>query len=128
MKFTSVDEYIASFPEEVRKVLEEVRATIRTVAPQAREKISYNMAAFELDGMNLIYFAGWKRHISLYPIPSGDESFNTRIAPYIDGKGTLKFPLDKPLPFDLIRGIVEATPTRRSRSTARSASRQPRAC
>jgi len=108
MKFISVDEYIASFPEEARKVLEQVRATIRTVAPQAREKISYNMAAFELDGVNLIYFAGWKRHISLYPIPSGDEAFNTRIAPYIDGKGTLKFPLDKPLPFDLIRGIVEA--------------------
>ncbi len=107
MKFTSVDEYIASFPEDVCKVLEQVRAEIRAVAPQVREKISYNIAAFEVDGMNLIYLAGWKRHISLYPIPSGDDAFNARVTPYVDGKGTLKFPLDKPLPLDLIREIVQ---------------------
>ncbi|MEW6027847.1 MAG: iron chaperone [Chloroflexota bacterium] len=104
--FASVDEYIATFPDETQRLLEEVRAIIRTAAPDAREKISYQIAAFELNGKNLIHFAGWENHISLYPIPSGSDAFDQEIAPYADGKGTLKFPLDKPLPSKLIERVV----------------------
>ena len=105
--FRSVDEYIATFPEEIRHKLQELRATIKAAAPDAREKISYQIAAFDLNGKDVVYFAGWKHHISIYPIPSGDEAFNQAIAPYRDGKGTLKFPLNKPLPLELIRKVVE---------------------
>lgn len=105
--FSSIDEYIASMPDDTQKILEELRAIIKAAAPDAREKISYNIAAFELNGSNLIYFAGWKNHISMYPIPSGTEAFNKAIAQYIDGKGTLKFPLDKPLPLKLVSKIVK---------------------
>lgn len=105
--FTSVDEYIASFPEETQKRLEQVRLTIKATVPDAREKISYQIGAFELNGKNLIGFAGWKNHISIYPIPSGSEAFNKEIAKYADGKGTLKFRLDKPLPLKLIGRIVK---------------------
>ena len=103
----SIDEYIATFPEETQKLLEEVRATIKAAAPDAREKISYQIAAFELNGKNLIYFAGWKNHIAMYPIPSGSEAFNKQLSRYMDGKGTLKFPLDKPLPLKLISKVVK---------------------
>jgi uncharacterized protein YdhG (YjbR/CyaY superfamily) len=105
--FNSVDEYIASFPEEKQKLLEEVRATIKAAAPDAREKISYQIAAFELNGRNLVYFAAWKNHISIYPIPPGAEMINEEISRYVDGKGTLKFPLNKPIPFTLIGEIVK---------------------
>src|SRR5574341_1305416 len=101
--FASVDEYIATFPEETQKKLQEMRATIQAAAPDAREKISYQIGAFELNGKNLIGFAGWKHHVSIYPIPSGSEAFNKGVAQYAAGKGTLKFPLDKPLPLKLIR-------------------------
>ncbi len=105
--FTSIDEYITTFPEETQKRLEQVRAAIHTAAPEAREKISYQIGAFELNGKNLIGFAGWKNHISIYPIPSGSEAFNKQAAKYADGKGTLKFPLDKPLPLKLIAQVVK---------------------
>jgi uncharacterized protein YdhG (YjbR/CyaY superfamily) len=104
--FTAIDAYIAAFPQETQKRLEQVRATIRAVAPKAKEKISYQIAAFELNGKNLIHFAGWKNHISIYPIPSGTEAFNNEVAQYADGKGTLKFQLDNPLPLKLISQIV----------------------
>lgn len=105
--FASIDEYVATFPEGTQKILEGIRATVKAIAPQAREKISYQIAAFELNGRNLVYFAGWKNHISIYPIPSGTDAFNREISPYMDGKGTLKFPLDKPLPLKLIGRIVK---------------------
>jgi len=105
--FQSIDDYIAIFSKDIQKKLEEVRATIKTVVPDAKEKISYQIPAFELNGKNLIYFAGWKKHISIYPIPSGTEEFNQEIAPYMDGKGTLKFPIDRPLPLELIGRIVK---------------------
>ena len=105
--FTSIDEYIATFPKETQKMLEAVRAAIQAAAPQAREKISYQIGAFELNGRNLIHFAGWEKHISMYPIPSGTEAFQKEVSPYKAGKGTLKFPLDKPLPLKLIRKIVK---------------------
>ena len=105
--FTSVDEYIGTFPMEVRKRLEAVRETVKAVVPDAKEKISYQIGAFELNGKNLIGFAGWKNHISMYPIPSGTQAFNKEVSKYADGKGTIKFPLDKPLPLKLIRQIVK---------------------
>jgi uncharacterized protein YdhG (YjbR/CyaY superfamily) len=105
--FASVDEYIGTFPKDVQKILEEVRRTIKAAAPYAREKISYQIAAFELNGKNLIHFAGWKNHISMYPIPSGSEAFNKEVSKYAAGKGTLQFPLDKPLPLRLITKIVK---------------------
>ncbi len=105
--FNSIDEYIATFPKEVQKILEEVRGTIKADAPDAREKISYQIAAFELNGKNLVHFAAWKKHIAMYPIPSGSDTFNKQLSQYMDGKGTLKFPLDKPLPLKLITKIVK---------------------
>jgi uncharacterized protein YdhG (YjbR/CyaY superfamily) len=104
--FNTADEYIASFPDDVQKTLEEIRATIKAAVPDAKEKISYQIAAFELNGRNLIYFAGWKKHISMYPVPAGDEAFEKKIAKYVAGKGTLKFPLDEPMPLELIEEVV----------------------
>jgi len=107
MKFTTVDEYISSFPEDVQKILEEIRGTIKAAAPEAKEKISYQIACFELNGRNLIHFAGWKKHVSLYPVPAGSEAFNKEIAKYADGRGTVKFPLNKPLPLKLIEKAIK---------------------
>ncbi|MCK7481635.1 MAG: DUF1801 domain-containing protein [Candidatus Moduliflexus flocculans] len=107
MDTSSVDDYIAGFPESIQKQLKRIRAVIRAAAPEAREKISYKIAGYELNGRNLVYFAGWKKHISLYPIPAGDEAFEKAISKYVDGKGTLKFPLDEPLPMKLIKKVVE---------------------
>ena len=105
-KITSIDEYIDTFPEDIQAVLHQVRKTIKTAAPKAGEKISYGIPTFTMNGKYLIYFAGWKSHISIYPIPVGDDAFNQQIAPYVSGKGTLKFPLDKPIPLKLITKIV----------------------
>ena len=105
--FTSIDEYIAACPEETHERLQAIRAEIKKVAPDAKEKISYQIACFELNGRNLIHFAGWKKHVSLYPIPAGSEAFESEISKYADGKGTLKFPLDEPMPIKLIRQIVK---------------------
>ncbi len=104
---TSMDEYIATFPDDMQKILQELRSTIKSAAPEAEEKISYGMPTFMLNGKYLIYFAGWKNHISVYPVPTGSDEFNRKIAPYIAGKGTLKFPLDKPLPLDLVTEMVK---------------------
>ncbi len=105
--FGSVDEYISTFPKDAQKILGQIRKTIKAAAPGAREKISYQIAAFELNGKNLVHFAGWKTHIAMYPIPSGTEAFNKEISKYKAGKGTLKFPLDKPLPLRLVTKIVK---------------------
>jgi uncharacterized protein YdhG (YjbR/CyaY superfamily) len=105
--FTSVDKYIASFPQETQKALEDVRTIIKSIAPQARENISYQMAAFEVNGKNFIGLAAWKKHISIYPIPSGTDVFNKEIAKFAAGKGTVKFPLDQPLPLKLIEKAIK---------------------
>jgi uncharacterized protein YdhG (YjbR/CyaY superfamily) len=104
--FTSIDEYIATFPIDIQKILQELRTTIKGAAPESEEKISYGMPTFTMNGKYLIYFAGWKDHVSIYPIPIGDDEFNQKIAPYISGKGTLKFPLDKPIPLELVAEMV----------------------
>jgi uncharacterized protein YdhG (YjbR/CyaY superfamily) len=90
--------------------VQKIRETIHAVVPDAREKISYQIGTFELNGKNLIGFAGWKNHVSIYPIPSGSAAFNREVAKYTAGKGTLKFPLDKPLPLKLIVRIVKYQP------------------
>ena len=105
--FSSIDEYIATFPADTQKLLEQVRSTIKASAPRAEEKISYGIPTFTLNGRKLIYFAGWKNHISIYPIPTGDDAFHQKISPYIAGKGTLKFPIAEPIPFKLIRQMVK---------------------
>ena len=106
-KIHSIDEYIDTFPENVQTILKQVRKTIKAAAPKAGEKISYGIPTFTLNGKYLIYFAGWKHHISIYPIPVGDESFNEEVAQYVSGKGTLKFPIDNPMPLKLITKIVK---------------------
>ena len=106
-KINSIDEYIGTFPESVQIILKQVRKTIKAAAPKVEEKVSYGIPTFTLNGKYLIYFAGWKHHISIYPIPTGDDSFNREIAPYVSGKGTLKFPVDKPLPLKLITKLVK---------------------
>ena len=102
-----IDEYIAGFPKVVQKLLTRVRATIRKAAPHAKEGISYKIPAFYQDGGYLIYFAGYKNHISVYPAPRGVDKFKKELAGYEGGKGTVRFPLDKPIPFDLITRIVK---------------------
>jgi uncharacterized protein YdhG (YjbR/CyaY superfamily) len=102
----NVDEYIASFPPEVRPILEKLRLTIRQAAPDARETISYNMPAFMQDGI-LVYFAAFKKHIGLYPPVNGDAKLEKAISTYAGEKGNLRFPLDQPIPYRLIERIVK---------------------
>src|SRR5688572_6706824 len=101
---STVDEYIASFAPDVQRTLESVRAAIRAAVPGTEERISYGIPTFTLDGRYVVYFSGWKRHVSVYPIPDveADTELAEQIAPYQAGKGTLKFPLDKPMPLELI--------------------------
>ena len=104
----SVDAYLAGLPPEVREVLERVRQTLLTGAPGTTETISYGIPPLMLDGRYLLYFAGWKQHISIYPIPAGDDALRRDLAPYESGKGTLRFPLTKPIPDELIARVAAA--------------------
>jgi uncharacterized protein YdhG (YjbR/CyaY superfamily) len=104
--FTSVDDYIASFPPDVQDVLQEVRRTIHAAVPGAGEKISYDIPTITLEGRSVVYFAGWKRHVSVYPVPAGDEAYEALVAPHRSGAGTAKFPLNKPIPHDVIAAIA----------------------
>ncbi|MBI3482100.1 MAG: DUF1801 domain-containing protein [Bacteroidetes bacterium] len=106
IKPKTVDDYIAGFPENVQEILEKVRATIRKAAPKAEEIISYQMPAFKLKG-NLVYFGGWKNHIGFYPTSSGTFTFKKELSKYEGAKGSVKFPLDQPMPFGLITKIVK---------------------
>src|SRR6478672_8801305 len=98
-KFQTVDEYLASFPESTKRILKEIRKTIKKAAPSAEETISYNMPAFKLQGM-LVYYAGYQNHIGFYPTPSGIEAFKTELSGYESAKGSVQFPIDKPMPLD----------------------------
>ena len=102
-----IDGYIATFPNDVQEILEKIRITIRKAAPDTEETISYQIPSFTLKGQYLIYFAAYKKHIGLYPAPRGIEKFKKELSLYGSGKGTLKFPLDKPIPFNLISRIVK---------------------
>jgi uncharacterized protein YdhG (YjbR/CyaY superfamily) len=103
----SIDEYIAGFPPDVQALLEKVRATIRKAEPDAKETISYQIPSFTLNGQYLVYFAGYKKHIGVYPAPVGNPEFEEDLSGYAAGKGTVRFPLDRPIPFGLIRKIVK---------------------
>lgn len=103
----TIDEYIAEFPPETQRVLREMRELIRAHAPEATETISYAIPTFDLNRRHLVHFAGYPNHIGFYPIPTGMEAFKEDLSAYKTGKGSVQFPLDKPLPRDLIRRIVE---------------------
>ena len=128
-KPADIDGYIAQFPAAVQAILEKVRATIRRAAPDATEVISYQMPAFRQHGI-LVYFAAWKEHIGLYPPISGDKVLAKAVARYAGPKGNLQFPLDEPIPYDLIERIVKlrvnqdtekaAAKRKKSRQTSRT--------
>ena len=104
---TTIDEYIAEFPPEVQVRLEEMRTLIRSLAPDATESISYAIPTFDLNGKHLVHFAAYKNHIGFYPTPNGLDAFAEQLRQYKSGKGSAQFPLDQPLPTELIRQIVE---------------------
>lgn len=106
-KQQNVDDYIKSFPDDVQKILNEMRSVIKKLVPKAEEVISYGIPTFKLNGSALIYFAGFKNHVSIYPAPRGNELFRKELAAYKGGKGTVQFPLDEKIPFDLIKRIVK---------------------
>lgn len=102
----STDEYISTFPKDTQKILKELRATIKAAAPKAEEKISYQMPAFALNG-NLVWFAAYENHIGFYPTPSGIQAFKKELSIYKGAKGSVQFPMDKPLPLKLVTKIVK---------------------
>jgi uncharacterized protein YdhG (YjbR/CyaY superfamily) len=101
-----IDKFIAGFPKDVKMILEKLRATIRKAAPDAEETINYGIPTFTLNG-NLVHFSAFKNHIGFYPTPSGIEKFKNELSAYEMAKGSVKFPLDKQIPFDLISKIVK---------------------
>jgi len=105
-QFTSIDEYISSFPDNVQEILQEIRQTIHKAAPKAEEAISYQIPTFKLNG-NLVHFAAWKNHIGFYPTPSGTKEFEKELSKYHRAKGSVQFPLDEPMPLSLISRIVK---------------------
>lgn len=106
MPTKTIDEYIANSPKEVQAILNKIRTTIRKVAPKATETINYGIPTFQLNG-NLVHFAAFKNHIGFYPTPSGIEKFKKELSVYEGAKGSVKFPLDKPIPYKLISEIVK---------------------
>jgi uncharacterized protein YdhG (YjbR/CyaY superfamily) len=106
-KAKNIDEYLEGFPALTKKMLQQVRATVKKTAPRAEEVISYSIPACKLNNRILIFFAGWKDHISMYPVPRANQTLQKEISRYQTGKGTLQFPLDKPLPVKFISKIVK---------------------
>ncbi|HET9913707.1 MAG TPA: DUF1801 domain-containing protein [Anaerolineales bacterium] len=104
--YNTIDGYIDTFPEDVKRILNQLRQTIHEAAPEAEETISYQMPTFTLHG-NLVHFAAFKNHIGFYPTPTGIEAFQQELAPYKGAKGSVQFPIDQPLPLPLIRKIVK---------------------
>lgn len=102
----TIDDYIDTFPADVQTILQEVRGRIRNAVPTADETISYGIPTFTFGGRHLVYFAGWKHHISVYPVPTGAATIEREIEPYRAGKGTLKFLLAEPIPYDLIERVT----------------------
>src|ERR1700694_3003494 len=104
-QFKTIDEYIKTFPEDVQSILEKMRRTIRRAAPEADEAISYQIPTFKLNG-NLVHFAAFKNHIGFYPTSSGTKAFKKELSQYKGAKGSVQFPLDEPIPYDLVKKIV----------------------
>ena len=107
MKFTSINEYVSTLPENAQKAMSEIIATIKAKVPNAEEHISYNMPAFKVNGEYFVHFSAWKNHIGMYPIPAGNEAFQKQIEPYRSAKSSLNFPLDKPMPIKLIEKVIK---------------------
>lgn len=105
--YNHIDEYIASFPNDVQQKLEKIRETIRQSAPEAVESISYGMPAYKAYGKPLAYFAAFNKHIGFYATPSGHNQFSEELSIYKQGKGSVQFPLNQPIPFDLIRRMIK---------------------
>lgn len=105
-EFQSIDDYIATFPEDIQTILKSLRATIKAAAPDATEKFSYQLPTFFLNG-NLVHFAAFKNHIGFYPTPSGIEAFKDELSVYKGAKGSVQFPIDQPLPLELVSRIVK---------------------
>lgn len=103
----AIDIYIASFPDDVREILKRIRHLVLKYAPEAEESITYGMPAYKTNGKPLVYFAAFKNHIGLYATPSGHAAFEEELSVYKRGKGSVQFPLNKPIPYDLIRRIIE---------------------
>jgi uncharacterized protein YdhG (YjbR/CyaY superfamily) len=108
VRIKNIDQYIRGFPPDVQAILKDIRRVVRTAAPQAVEVISYQMPAFRLNGKPFVWFAAYQHHISLYPVPAGDTALQKGLAPYVGGKGTLKFPLARPIPWEVLRQAVRA--------------------
>ena len=105
-KPVNIDDYIAGFPKEIQTILQQIRETIKKTAPAAEETISYNMPAFKMKKV-LVYFAAYKNHIGFYALPSGNNAFQKELSKYKTGKGSIQFPLNEKIPFDLIKKIVK---------------------
>jgi uncharacterized protein YdhG (YjbR/CyaY superfamily) len=106
--FETIDEYIATFPDDVQKLLQQVRDVLALALPGATEAISYQMPALKLGGKTVVNFAAWKKHLSMYPVPSGSAAFEAAVAPYLAAKATVQFPYNKPVPFELMAAIAQA--------------------
>lgn len=107
MSYKNIDEYIQTFPQSTQKILQKIRVLIQKITPQAVEAISYQMPAFKLNGKALVYFAGYDHHIGFYATPTGHKEFEKELSKYKQGKGSVQFPLDLEIPYDLIKRIVE---------------------
>lgn len=122
--FHSIDEYIATFPEDIQAILQSLRATIRAAAPDAEERISYQMPTFALNG-NLVHFAVLKNHIGFYPTPSGIDAFPQELAKYRSTKGAVQFPINQPLPLEVISKVVTfRVAENRERAAAKAAQKR----
>ena len=102
----SIDDYVSSFPGDVQAILQEMRSVLSEAVPNSTEAISYGVPTLRVEGKNVVHFAGWKHHVSTYPVPVVDANLEARIAQYRGGKGTLKFPLSEPIPYDLLSEIA----------------------
>ncbi len=105
-QFQTIEEYIKTFPEDIQRILEKMRETIHNVAPDAEETISYQMLTFKQNGKNIVHFAAWKNYIAFYATSSGNEAFRKELSVYQGAKGSVQFPFDQPIPYDLIKKIV----------------------
>ncbi len=119
MEYHNIDEYIEQFPKEIQDMLQKIREVIHETAPEATEKISYQMPTFYMNG-NLVHFAAFKKHIGFYPTPSGTEQFHNELSVYKGAKGSVQFPLNQPIPYELIRRIVEFRVTENSAKSKKS--------
>jgi len=106
-KFKNIDEYIRSFPPDVQKILEQLRNIVHENAPGAEEAIRYGMPTFRQNGNNLVHFAAYEHHLGFYPTPSAIVAFEKELPPYKHAKGSVQFPLDNPVPYDLVKRIVQ---------------------